>query len=596
MTQLTVGDTRPVVQYTADGTQTDFAYPFPIVSASDLVVVADDGTAPGGHSITGVGDSQGGTVVFDTAPASGTRLTLYRDMPVARTADFVEAGDFRASALNAELDRLALMLQQVEETAGRAVRRAPSDLDEDLTLPPKAQRADALLGFDAAGQPTVLSEPKTAADEAAVSASDAATSASEAATSASDAAADATTAANAASTATSAATTASNAASDASSDASAAAASASTAEAWAETPEDTEVATGAYSAKHWAAKAQAAAPTGERRRIDLATQRMRWALAHPGVAAQPAWGVDFALGLGLDELTVSRASPATYYDARGQLMTAAADELRLDHDPATGEALGALIENERTNVLHDSFNPAAQTRTLNADTYTVSMAGSGQVDLSGAASGTVTAGNPLTFSLGSSGDVTFTPSGTVSVFQCEAGATATSFIETPSGGSATRAADHVEALDLSWFAPAHATLVLEMAYPQVPTDNGSRILSLDDGGDSNRHNLYWAEWAQKLSWFTKSGGSSQGNISGLTGGWGGDGTWHRIGLRLGGGQRTLYVDGSQHANDSITDTSGLTHLRLGGYHVDQQQLRGHIRRLTVWNVHLPDADLGTVTG
>jgi hypothetical protein len=276
-------------------------------------------------------------------------------------------------------------------------------------------------------------------------------------------------------------------------------------------------------------------------------------------------------------------------------VTAGPDVLRLDHDPATGAPLGALIEAARTNLLSDSFAPAAQTHTLGPGTYTVSMAGSGQVDVTGAATGTASAGAPLTFALGGQGSVTFTPSGTVTAFQCEAGGDATSFIETPAGGTASRPADNVEASDLAWFAPAHATILIEASHPDVPTVDGSRLFSLDDGTDANRHTVFWNEAQARLSWFTKSAGASQGLVSGLLAGWGGDGVAHSFGLRIGGGQRTLVIDGVQAATGSIADPVNLAHFRLGGFHVDQQQWRGHIRRVAVWNVHLSDTDLQAVT-
>lgn len=55
-----------------------------------------------------------------------------------------------------------------------------------------------------------------------------------------------------------------------------------------------------------------------------------------------------------DGVTFSRSSIGTYFDQNGVLRTAAVDEPRFDHDPATGEARGLLIEEARTNVLFPS--------------------------------------------------------------------------------------------------------------------------------------------------------------------------------------------------------------------------------------------------
>lgn len=51
-----------------------------------------------------------------------------------------------------------------------------------------------------------------------------------------------------------------------------------------------------------------------------------------------------------EALTFTRASTGTYFDNQGVLQTAAVDEPRFDHDPVTGEALGLLIEEQRTNI------------------------------------------------------------------------------------------------------------------------------------------------------------------------------------------------------------------------------------------------------
>lgn len=49
--------------------------------------------------------------------------------------------------------------------------------------------------------------------------------------------------------------------------------------------------------------------------------------------------------------TFTRTSTATYFGSDGLLKTAAVDEARVEYDPATGEVLGLLIEEQRTNSL-----------------------------------------------------------------------------------------------------------------------------------------------------------------------------------------------------------------------------------------------------
>ena len=57
---------------------------------------------------------------------------------------------------------------------------------------------------------------------------------------------------------------------------------------------------------------------------------------------------------GQNLITFSRSSIGTYVDANGVIQTASTDTPRFDHDPVTGESLGLLIEESRTNYLPNS--------------------------------------------------------------------------------------------------------------------------------------------------------------------------------------------------------------------------------------------------
>jgi hypothetical protein len=66
----------------------------------------------------------------------------------------------------------------------------------------------------------------------------------------------------------------------------------------------------------------------------------------------PSLDLNFAGTKTLDPLvTFTRASSGTYTDSAGVIQTAATDVPRFDHDPTTGESLGLLVEEQRTNLL-----------------------------------------------------------------------------------------------------------------------------------------------------------------------------------------------------------------------------------------------------
>jgi len=72
---------------------------------------------------------------------------------------------------------------------------------------------------------------------------------------------------------------------------------------------------------------------------------------------RPSLLLDFANSKTLDpRITFTRNSTATYVDELGVIKTAASGEARFDHDPATGESLGLLIEEERENFNNQSVD------------------------------------------------------------------------------------------------------------------------------------------------------------------------------------------------------------------------------------------------
>jgi hypothetical protein len=69
-------------------------------------------------------------------------------------------------------------------------------------------------------------------------------------------------------------------------------------------------------------------------------------------SVRPTLDLDFANSKTLDpRITFTRASGGSYVGADGLIKYAGVNEARFDHDPVTGESLGLLIEESRTNLL-----------------------------------------------------------------------------------------------------------------------------------------------------------------------------------------------------------------------------------------------------
>ncbi len=93
-------------------------------------------------------------------------------------------------------------------------------------------------------------------------------------------------------------------------------------------------------------------------------------------SVEPSLKLNFANSRALDpRITFSRTHDsgvvaATYIGKNGQVVRAVADEPRFDHDYSTGESLGLLIEEERTNYCGDAIPSAADWTALNGGTIT----------------------------------------------------------------------------------------------------------------------------------------------------------------------------------------------------------------------------------
>jgi hypothetical protein len=125
----------------------------------------------------------------------------------------------------------------------------------------------------------------------------------------------------------------------------------------------------------------------------------------------PRLALNFTTGVLDPRITFTRASIATYTDNFGVLKTATANSPRFDHNPVTGESLGLLVEEQRTNLVlrSEQFDDSYWTKlnatvtpntiiapdgTLSADKLVETTSSSGRFLVSGNL--TTIAGTPIT--------------------------------------------------------------------------------------------------------------------------------------------------------------------------------------------------------
>lgn len=166
-THIKINAVTPRVQYVGDGSTTSFPYAFAIFDDTDMVVYVGDEIIETGYTVTGAGQTEGGNVVFDTAPENGDIITLLRNVPIERVTDFQEGGTFRPKNLNDEFDRQTAFAQQVQEALTRCVKVDPTSESNPEEILPKIERL-----YDSADNIDIVANDKANVDSVATNMND----------------------------------------------------------------------------------------------------------------------------------------------------------------------------------------------------------------------------------------------------------------------------------------------------------------------------------------------------------------------------------------------------------------------------------------
>jgi hypothetical protein len=203
---------------------------------------------------------------------------------------------------------------------------------------------------------------------------------------------------------------------------------------------------------------------------------------------------------GASLVTFTRASSSTFVDSAGTLQTAATDVPRFDHNPTTGESLGLLVEEARTNLLlrSEEFDNASWTKTNSSVTQNAAVAPNGTTTAdrltedgtatsthlaNGAA--TITAGTTYTYSVYAKSDtrrwLLVSPGGSWGYgwFDVQAGVTGTLV----NGGSS--ATSSIQSVGNGWFrCVITATAVDNRIGIQLLLATGNNIITYTGDGTS----------------------------------------------------------------------------------------------------------------
>ena len=161
---MTVNSTvRIAGPFAGNGSTTTFPFPFKVFEKEDLevIILAVGATSEqvlvldSDYSATlnaNQDSSPGGSISLIAGPlASGATLTITTDIPELQETDLTNGGGFYPEVITGSLDYLTILIQQLEVAVDASIKFPQSEPGITSELPPAAQRAGAVLGFDANG-------------------------------------------------------------------------------------------------------------------------------------------------------------------------------------------------------------------------------------------------------------------------------------------------------------------------------------------------------------------------------------------------------------------------------------------------------------
>jgi hypothetical protein len=144
------------------GAQTSWPFTFKVFAASDIAVTIADNLGVetalvlgSDYSVTlnaNQETSPGGTVTYPISGAAlpvGKRLVIFGNLPYDQPLDLPSGGNFSPLAIENQLDRIVMQIQQLLDGLGRSLQVSITT-KADVTLPPP--EANQLIGWDSTGE------------------------------------------------------------------------------------------------------------------------------------------------------------------------------------------------------------------------------------------------------------------------------------------------------------------------------------------------------------------------------------------------------------------------------------------------------------
>jgi hypothetical protein len=172
---MTVASTQSRNDYTGNGATNTYTYVFKIFANTELLVtVADTSgvetqlTLTTDYTVTGVGETAGGTIVLVNAGqawltggnlTSGWSLTIRRTPPLTQATDIRNQGSFYPEAHENQFDKHCMVDQKQQDEIDRCIKLPETEAGSAAAtiIPDATTRASKLFGWDASGNPIATS-------------------------------------------------------------------------------------------------------------------------------------------------------------------------------------------------------------------------------------------------------------------------------------------------------------------------------------------------------------------------------------------------------------------------------------------------------
>ena len=145
--------------YVSSSGQTVFPYTFQTLLASDIKVLKNGVvlTLNNDYSVSNAGVAGGGSITLNVGASTGDSLSVFLAMPIDRTTQYQNAGDFLASDVNGDFDKGYIAMNQLQTDIARSLHLQDKDPTVNTEIPLKAERAGKYLKFNSSGEPTAVS-------------------------------------------------------------------------------------------------------------------------------------------------------------------------------------------------------------------------------------------------------------------------------------------------------------------------------------------------------------------------------------------------------------------------------------------------------